>query len=111
MWQSVGALALLVGVLAMLPMGLRFLQKRVGGLKRSGWTSSDVVSSVAVGPQQQVVTVEVGPAHARSWLVLGVTAQQISCLHTIPMPQATPGAAAQAAAFVLPADPDANRTR
>lgn len=109
MWQSVGALALLVGVLAMLPMGLRFLQKRVGGLKRAGWMSSDVVSSVAVGPQQHVVTVEVGPAHARSWLVLGVTSQQITCLHTIAMPQAAQDAARASAAFSLPADLEASR--
>lgn len=104
MWQSVGALALLVAVLAMLPMGIRFLQKRIGGRRREGWTSSDVVSSVAVGPQQHVVTVEVGPAHARSWLVLGVTAQQISCLHTIPMDRSAADPASPQRPFPLQAD-------
>jgi flagellar protein FliO/FliZ len=29
------------------------------------------------------VTVEVGPEHARTTLVLGVTAQQINCLHVL----------------------------
>ena len=47
--------------------------------------ASRVVSAVAVGPQQRVVTVEVGPEHARTWLVLGVTAQQVSCLHVLPV--------------------------
>jgi flagellar protein FliO/FliZ len=31
-----------------------------------------------------VVTVEVGPEGARTWLVLGVTAQSINCLHVMP---------------------------
>ncbi|MBY0410619.1 MAG: flagellar biosynthetic protein FliO, partial [Burkholderiaceae bacterium] len=34
----------------------------------------------------RVVTVEVGPENARTCLVLGVTAQHISCLHVLPMP-------------------------
>jgi flagellar protein FliO/FliZ len=36
-----------------------------------------------VGPHQRVVTVEVGPEGARTWLVLGVTGQTISCLHSM----------------------------
>jgi flagellar protein FliO/FliZ len=39
---------------------------------------------MAVGPQQRVLTVEVGPENARTWLVLGVTGQTITCLHTLP---------------------------
>src|SRR6218665_3605986 len=38
------------------------------------------------GGQQGVVRVEVGPEHARIWLVLGVTARQVSCLHVLPVP-------------------------
>lgn len=45
---------------------------------------SKLVSTIAVGHQQKVVTVEVGPEGARTWLVLGVTGQQITCLHVIP---------------------------
>lgn len=106
MWQSIGPLALLVALLALLPMGLRWLQRRQGAKGGAGaWFSSDLISSVAVGPQQRVVTVEVGPAHARSWLVLGVTAQQVTCLHTIPM---APGAAAEAQALAAPAVPGAS---
>ena len=47
-----------------------------------GAVSSKVISAVAVGPHQRVVTVEVGPEDARVWLTLGVTAQNITCLHT-----------------------------
>ena len=56
----------------------------------------DVVSAVsASGTLNAVVTVEVGPVHARTWLVLGVTAQQVTCLHSFPAGSAaTPAAAA-----------------
>src|SRR6218665_2376649 len=56
-----------------------------GGGPASG-AAARVLSAVAVGPQQRVVTVEVGPEHARTWLVLGVTARQVSCLHVLPVP-------------------------
>jgi len=32
-----------------------------------------------------VVTVEIGPEGSRTWLVLGVTSQSITCLHTMPV--------------------------
>ena len=85
MWQSIGPLALLVGLLALLPWGLRWLQRLQRGKAGGVWLSSDLISSVAVGPQQRVVTVEVGPPHARTWLVLGVTAQQVTCLQSFPV--------------------------
>lgn len=50
---------------------------------QGGGNASRVVAAVAVGPQQRVVTVEVGPANARTQLVLGVSAQQITCLHVL----------------------------
>lgn len=42
---------------------------------------SKVVSAVGLGPNQRVVTVEVGPENRRLLLVLGVSAQGIVCLH------------------------------
>src|SRR6218665_102959 len=41
---------------------------------------------LGVGGKERVVAVEVGPEHARIWLVLGVTARQVSCLHVLPVP-------------------------
>lgn len=59
--------------------------KKVYGITAVGPSGqSRVVSTVAVGPNQRVVTVEVGPESARVWLVLGVTPQSIQCLHTCP---------------------------
>lgn len=76
-------LVLALGALAAIPFGLKWLQRRMGvGVTGTG-AASKVISAVAVGPHQRVVTVEVGPAEARVWLTLGVTAQNITCLHTM----------------------------
>ncbi|MDF1485764.1 flagellar biosynthetic protein FliO [Ramlibacter sp. H39-3-26] len=85
MAQTLLTVVLFVVVIAMLPMALRWLQRRQGqGIAPAG-SASRVISAVAVGPHQRVVTVEVGPEQARYWLVLGVTAQSIQCLHTVPL--------------------------
>ncbi len=91
MTQTLVVVVLFVGAMALLPWLVRRVQQRqaAGGVASGG--VSRVVSAVAVGPQQRVVTVEVGPEHARIWLVLGVTAHNVSCLHTqpvSPVPQA-----------------------
>ncbi|UCU98720.1 FliO/MopB family protein [Acidovorax radicis] len=84
MTQTLVVVVLFVGAMATLPWLVRRLQQRraVGGA--AGGSTSRVLSAVAVGPQQRVVTVEVGPEHARAFLILGVTAQQINCLHVLP---------------------------
>lgn len=70
--------------------GVRWWQRRYLAGAPGGRISSNVVSVVAVGPQQRVVTVETGPEDGRVWLVLGVTGQSINCLHTMPAPPAAP---------------------
>ncbi|MDR3411050.1 MAG: flagellar biosynthetic protein FliO [Formivibrio sp.] len=85
-------LVVALAVLAMIPFGLKWLQRRFGVGVTGAATSSKIVSALAVGPHQRVVTVEVGPEDARVWLTLGVTAQSITCLHTtaaVPMPLET----------------------
>ena len=54
----------------------RFGLQRLGG----GGQSVKVVSSTMVGQRERVVVVEVGA----TWLVLGVTASQVSALHSLP---------------------------
>lgn len=85
MTQTLLVVVLFVGAMAALPWLVRRLQQRHSGGTSAAGGASRVVSAVAVGPQQRVVTVEVGPEHARTWLVLGVTAQQVSCLHVLPV--------------------------
>ena len=82
MTQSLVLVGLFLCVLVSLPFLIEHLKKRYG-LKIPGSAgASRLVSSLALGPQQKVVTVEVGPPNARVWLVLGVTPQYIQCLHT-----------------------------
>ena len=85
MTQTLVVVVLFVGAMAMLPWLVRRLQLRHAANAVAAGAASRVVSAVAVGPQQRVVTVEVGPEHARAWLVLGVTAQQVRCLHVLPV--------------------------
>ena len=84
MTQTLLTVALFVALLAMLPWAVRWIQRRAGGAMPGMAPTARQVGALAVGPQQRVVTVEVGPPNARTWLVLGVTAQNITCLHSMP---------------------------
>ena len=103
MTQTIISVVLFLVILALLPLAIRWLQQRApGGAAASA--ASRVVSTLAVGPQQRVVTVEVGPEGARTWLVLGVTAQNISCLHVMPVAGAASRAPAEGGVVGLPGD-------
>ncbi len=99
MTQALLAVVLFMAGMAALPWLIRRLQQRQANAGAGQAMASKVVSAVAVGPQQRVVTVEVGPEHARTWLVLGVTAQQIHCLHVLPAAGASATAGSTAADF------------
>lgn len=72
-----------VAVLALIPVSLKWLQRRMGAAGGGANASIRIISAVGIGPHQRVVTVEVGPEWARTWLTLGVTGQSITCLHTV----------------------------
>lgn len=85
MTQSLITVVLFIALLGAMPYALRRLQqRRLGAAGIDVGSASKLLSTVALGPQQRVVTVEVGPLGARTWLVLGVTGQAITCLHTLP---------------------------
>lgn len=86
MTQTLLVVVLFVAAMATLPWLVRRVQQRNAGRlsTAAGVGASRVLSAVAVGPHQRVVTVEVGPDQQRTVLVLGVTAQQINCLHVLP---------------------------
>ncbi|MDD5030265.1 MAG: flagellar biosynthetic protein FliO [Rhodoferax sp.] len=89
-WVSIIFLVLL---LALVPFAVKWLQRRLAaGVSPGSVVASRVVSALAVGPHQHVVTVEVGAPEERVRLVLGVTAQSITCLHQSNLP--TPAALA-----------------
>ena len=96
MTQTIVSVVLFLVILALLPLAIRWYQQRAPG-STSPAAASRIISTVAVGPQQRVVTIEVGPEGARTWLVLGVTTQNISCLHTLPVGAPRPGGYAQTA--------------
>ncbi|MDA7415224.1 flagellar biosynthetic protein FliO [Xenophilus arseniciresistens] len=87
MTQSLLTIVLFIGLMAAMPFAIRRLQqKRALPLGPSG-PACKLISALAVGPQQRILTVEVGPEGARSWLVVGVSAQGITPLHTVAAPE------------------------
>ena len=82
--QTLLAVALFIAVLLALPWAVKWLQRRTQGAAGQNGVASRLVSALAVGPQQRVVTVEIGPAGARMWLVLGVTQQSVNLLYSMP---------------------------
>ena len=99
MAQSFAWVGLFLLILISLPFGIKWVQQRglMGAMGNSA--SSRVVTALAVGPNQKVVTVEVGPEGCKTWLVLGVTAQSITCLHSMPF-DAVPGSESKSASLV-----------
>jgi flagellar protein FliO/FliZ len=74
------SLAWFVAILALIPLALWLLKRTPAG----GAAAHGLMRTVAVlplGPNQRLVTVEVGRGDARRWLVLGVNNQGISALH------------------------------
>jgi flagellar protein FliO/FliZ len=71
-----------IAILALIPLALWLLKRTPMG----GAAAGGLMRSVAVLPlstNQRLVTVEVGSGAERRWLVLGVTPQSITTLHTM----------------------------
>ena len=81
-----------VAIIALIPLALWLLKRTpvVGALGAQRGLRS--VATLALAPNQRVVTVEVGSGDARRWLVLGVTPQNVTLLLDMP-PQAEAPAA------------------
>ncbi|MEY3273798.1 MAG: hypothetical protein RLZZ341_2704 [Pseudomonadota bacterium] len=80
---SLGSLLSFALVVALIPVALWLLRRTPLG----GAAQGQGLRSVAVLPlsaTQRIVTVEVGRGADRRWLVLGVTAQGITTLHSLP---------------------------
>lgn len=95
---------LLLGAIIAAPWAVTWMRRAgwQGGGKPSEQTLK-VLSAVAVGPQQRVVTVEVINGGQRTCLVLGVTAHAITRLDALPLDAAhtSPAPAARQFAQVL----------
>lgn len=80
--NGLNSLLWFVAIIAMIPVALWLLKRTPMG----GAASGHLMRSVAALPlsaNQRIVTVEVGQGEERRWLVLGVTAQSITTLHTM----------------------------
>jgi len=82
MTQTLISVGFFVVLLALVPVALKWIQRRSAGGGAGITSSSRIISAIAVGQHQRVVTVEVGPEGERVWLTLGVTTQSITCLHS-----------------------------
>jgi flagellar protein FliO/FliZ len=85
-----------VAIVALIPLSLWWLKRSglaQGGAAAPGSLMKPVAQHV-LGPGQKLVTMEVGTGADKVWLVLGVTAQQITPLHTM-APQALPASGGQ----------------
>ncbi|MEW6707972.1 MAG: flagellar biosynthetic protein FliO [Pseudomonadota bacterium] len=75
-----------VAILALIPAALWLLKRTpMGGAGAHGLMRT--VAVLPISANQRLLAVEVGTGEERRWLVLGVTGQQITTLHTM-APQA-----------------------
>jgi flagellar protein FliO/FliZ len=85
MTSSLVSVAAFLVLLALLPVAIRWMRRHGAAGQSASGSAMNIVSAIAVGPHQKVVTVEVGPEGARMWLVLGLSAQSMTCLHSMPI--------------------------
>jgi flagellar protein FliO/FliZ len=89
-----------IAILALIPAALWLLKRTPAGAAASMPGLLRTVATLPLAPGQRVVTVEVGHGDARRWLVLGVTAQQITTLHEMaPCDDGAPAAPPAAVPF------------
>ena len=89
-----------IAIIAMIPLALWLLKRTpMGGAGGQGVLRS--IAALPLSANQRIVTIEVGQGDERRWLVLGVTANNITTLHTMaPQADATaPPAGPAAPAF------------
>jgi flagellar protein FliO/FliZ len=88
-----------IAIAAMIPAALWLLKRTpMGGAGGQGVMRS--IAMLPLSPSQRIVTIEVGQGADRQWLVLGVTAQNITTLHTLaPQAEAVPAAGAPVPPF------------
>ena len=94
---STGLTSLLwfIAIIAMIPLALWLLKRTPMGHAGGNGVMRNI-AVLPISPNQRILTVEVGHGEYRRWLVLGVTPQSITTLHTMG-PQAEPARGAAAA--------------
>ena len=98
-FQTIAVLVLFIAVMAVLPWLLRRWQQRQMVARGVQGVQTQVLSTVALSSGQRIVVVEVGQGGHSTRLVLGVTAQNIHCLHVLGGAAPADAAAVSAASF------------
>ena len=93
-----------LAIIVMIPVALWLLKRTPLGASGGFGASATAaglrsVATLALSPNQRIITIEVGHGDQRQWLVLGVTAQNISTLHSMPAQGDAPPAVAPAPTF------------
>jgi flagellar protein FliO/FliZ len=80
--SGLNSLLWFIAIVVMIPVALWLLKRTpMGGGAGHGAMRS--IAALPLSTNQRIVTIEVGQGDERRWLVLGVTAQNISTLHTM----------------------------
>jgi flagellar protein FliO/FliZ len=80
--NGITSLLWFIVIIAMIPVALWLLKRTpMGGAASNSMMRN--VSALSLSTNQRIVTIEVGQGDARRWLVLGITPQSITTLHTM----------------------------
>ncbi len=93
--NALPALGLLL-LMVLVAIALQRWRRHLPGLAQGQGPALRVMNSVALGPQQRVVTLAVGEGAQRQCLVLGVSPGAVNTLHQLHWPQEAAELAAQA---------------
>jgi flagellar protein FliO/FliZ len=97
--QLAQSLLWFIAILVLIPVALWLLKRTPVGAG-SGTTGMRTIGALPLSASQRIVTVEVGQGDERRWLVLGVTPQSITTLHTLaPQGEAPAATGAEGAPF------------
>ena len=89
MMQTATPALVLLGLMVLVAWLLQRYRRHLPGVASQAGPAMKVMGSLALGPQQRVVTVLVGEGDERLCLVLGVSAGSITALHQMPLPEST----------------------
>ncbi|MBA4262822.1 MAG: flagellar biosynthesis protein flio [Comamonadaceae bacterium] len=83
--NALPALGLLL-LMVLLAFALQRWKKHLPGIAHQAGPALKVMSSVSLGPQQRLVTVQIGQGADALCLVLGVAPGSVNTLHSMPLP-------------------------
>ena len=86
MLQNAMPALLLLALMVGLAFALKWARRRLPGAAGHSGPPMQVLSTLTLGPQQPVETVQVGQGEDRVCLVLGVSAGSVNALHQMALP-------------------------